>query len=350
MADVLFVCVRADIERAEMLADAFEAAGFSVDGAPADHADVNDAGAAIIFWSEASLRSREFLATAQRYMVAGNALVVCLNDAPPVTQVDGAPLFDLSDWDGEPEQLASLLRAVDRKINAPSIIDVELAPSAVALIENDDELANTEVSPSETEYFSLHGADAYAGLPVAWSAPEAPRADPPDVSDRPARRYRVPRAPVSLLRHGGALARVMALVLLVGGGVAFAATSLTPRQAPVQPVASQDFVEMSMPLNAVMEAGAPMPDFVPEPEQFAQVQAPSYLREPESAPRGARFEPTSDYVAPAPQALWLDTLHDEPAPAGAPLIAAAQDAVVLGSSDLPDEMFKPEPAAKPAPV
>jgi hypothetical protein len=346
MADVLFVCVRADIERAEALADMFEAAGFSVDGAPSDDADVKGASAAIILWSRSSLRSREFLTTAQRYIDAGNALIACLSDPPPVADVNGAQVFDLSAWNGDPDDalIDPLFRAVDRSVGAAAGLDIELAPRLVALADSDDDFVAAEASVAESEYFSLHGADAYAGLPVAWSAPDSQRSEPPNLSDRPARRYRAPHASSSLLRHGGAIARLMALVLIVGGGVAFAATSLAPRQTPLQPQARQEIVQASMPLDAVMEAGAPMPEFLPEPNQFAQnAEPPARLREPASAPAGAQFEPTA-FTAPTPLPLWLDTV--EPTLAGAPLIARAQDAAVLGSAELPDEMFKPEPIAK----
>ncbi|MEQ1492329.1 MAG: hypothetical protein ABL932_17435 [Terricaulis sp.] len=61
MADVLIVCVREDEPQAKALADMFEAAGFSIGGAPNSDGALRSSGAGVVVWSQASIRSRPFL-------------------------------------------------------------------------------------------------------------------------------------------------------------------------------------------------------------------------------------------------------------------------------------------------
>src|SRR5689334_25160057 len=65
MADVLIVCVREDEPQAKALAEMFEAAGFSIGGAPSSDAALRSSGAGVVVWSQASIRSRPFLDAAR---------------------------------------------------------------------------------------------------------------------------------------------------------------------------------------------------------------------------------------------------------------------------------------------
>lgn len=120
MADVLIVCVREDEPQAKALAEMFEAAGFSIGGAPSSDAALRSSGAGVIVWSQASIRSRPFLDAAQRVINAGKAVVASLIEPPPPSSIGDAPAFDLSQWPGDPDDpgLDPLFFAVDRMVTS----------------------------------------------------------------------------------------------------------------------------------------------------------------------------------------------------------------------------------------
>lgn len=123
MADVLIVCVREDEPRAKALAEMFEAAGFSIGGAPSTDGALRSTGAGVVVWSQAAIRSRPFLDAAQRVINADKAVVASLIDPPPPSSVGNAATFDLSRWDGDPNDssLDPLFFAVDRMVNASRV-------------------------------------------------------------------------------------------------------------------------------------------------------------------------------------------------------------------------------------
>jgi hypothetical protein len=120
MADVLIVCVREDEPRAKALAEMFEAAGFSIGGAPSSDGALRSSGAGLVVWSQASIRSRPFLDAAQRVINAEKAVVASLIEPPPPSSIGDSPVFDLSRWDGDPNDpsLDPLFFAVDRMVNS----------------------------------------------------------------------------------------------------------------------------------------------------------------------------------------------------------------------------------------
>lgn len=120
MADVLIVCVREDETLAKAFADMFERAGLHVGGAPGAPEDMRHCGAALVVWSQASIRSRAFLDAAQRAVNAGKAVVACLIAPPPPASINHAPAFDLSRWTGDPDDpvLDPLFFSVDRMVAA----------------------------------------------------------------------------------------------------------------------------------------------------------------------------------------------------------------------------------------
>jgi hypothetical protein len=71
-------------------------------------------------WSQASIRSRPFLDAAQRVINAGKAVVASLIEPPPPSSIGDAPAFDLSVWQGDPNDSAldPLFFAVDRMVNS----------------------------------------------------------------------------------------------------------------------------------------------------------------------------------------------------------------------------------------
>lgn len=120
MADVLIVCVREDEPQAKALAEMFEAAGFSIGGAPSNDAALRSSGAGLVVWSQASIRSRPFLDAAQRVINARKAIVASLIEPPPPSSIGDSPVFDLSRWDGDTEDpaLDPLFFAIDRMVNS----------------------------------------------------------------------------------------------------------------------------------------------------------------------------------------------------------------------------------------
>jgi protein TonB len=120
VADVLIVCVREDEPQAKALAEMFEAAGFSIGGAPSSDAGLRSSGAGLVVWSQASIRSRPFLDAAQRVINARKAIVASLIEPPPPSSIGDSAVFDLSQWDGDPDDpsLDPLFFAVDRMVNA----------------------------------------------------------------------------------------------------------------------------------------------------------------------------------------------------------------------------------------
>ncbi len=132
MADVLIVCVREDEPQAKALAEMFEAAGFSIGGAPSSDGALRSSGAGVVVWSQASIRSRPFLDAAQRVINAGKAVVASLIEPPPASSIGSSPAFDLSQWDGDPNDpsLDPLFFAVDRMVNAARTAVGATAPIA----------------------------------------------------------------------------------------------------------------------------------------------------------------------------------------------------------------------------
>lgn len=117
MSDVVMVCVRDDIERAEGLAAMFEDFGFSVSDATDDDA-LGACGASVVIWSDAAKTSLELAAVVERAIATRKAVVLNLSStlAP-----DGARfVFDLTAWTGDPddEALDPLFFTLDRMVIA----------------------------------------------------------------------------------------------------------------------------------------------------------------------------------------------------------------------------------------
>src|SRR5262249_16868275 len=92
----------------------------SIGGAPSSDGALRSSGAGVVVWSQASIRSRPFLDAAQRVINADKAVVASLIEPPPPSSVGNSPSFDLSDWNGDPNDpsLDPLFFAVDRMVNS----------------------------------------------------------------------------------------------------------------------------------------------------------------------------------------------------------------------------------------
>jgi protein TonB len=286
MADVLIVCVREDEPQAKALADMFEAAGFTIGGAPGSDAALRSSGAGVVVWSQASIRSRPFLDAAQRVINANKAVVASLIEPPPPASIGDALAFDLSRWSGDPDDpsLDPLFFAVDRMVNA--------ARAAV-------------------------GAPAAEPAPQAFEPPPSLRPPPPRPAPRPAppppplsdqlgseaahwRAIRNSRDPAVFLdylsRYGadGAFADVAELRLkqLTESGAPLAPQRMpapaprldpAPRRAPEPPQRRPD----PPPPRRVEAAPAPQRRRDPPPPTYDQRYERSEAREPPKAEGGA---------------------------------------------------------------
>lgn len=244
MADVLIVCVREDEPQAKALADMFEAAGFSIGGAPTSDGALRSSGAGVVVWSQASIRSRPFLDAAQRVINADKAVVASLIDPPPPSSIGESPAFDLSRWDGDPNDpaLDPLFFAVDRMVNAARAgvgaaqretrdYDPPPAPRRTAI----------QAEPPPRRQEPQYRAPAAPEPPQSYRVP--PSSDPLGSEAEHWRAIRDSRNPADfmdyLARYGpdGAFSEVAELRLkqLTGPGDARAPATTPPRPAVRQP-------------------------------------------------------------------------------------------------------------------
>jgi len=153
MADVLFVFVREDTQRAQALAALFAAANHDIGDSAVDNAALELCGASVVLWSRFAIASKSFLAAAQRVLDSGKGVVASLGQPPPAWVVGHAPIYDLSQWNVDPEHdvLDPLFMAVDYRVTA-----------------NRDELAGVE--PLED-----HLAGWTADLPMSPSGVDEPK-------------------------------------------------------------------------------------------------------------------------------------------------------------------------------
>lgn len=188
MADVLIVCVREDEPQAKALADMFEAAGFSIGGAPSNDAALRSSGAGVVVWSQASIRSRPFLDAAQRVVNAGKAVVASLIEPPPASSIGSSPSFDLSHWDGDPNDpaLDPLFFAVDRMVNSARAAVGSAAPAAEQAYDPPPRAAPAAPRSSATPRRSGPSAEHLGSEAEHWRAIRESR-DPADFMDYLAR-------------------------------------------------------------------------------------------------------------------------------------------------------------------
>jgi protein TonB len=286
MADVLIVCVREDEPQAKALADMFEAAGFSIGGAPTNDGALRSSGAGVIVWSRSSIRSRPFLDAAQRVVNAGKGVVASLIEPPPPSSVGDSATFDLSSWNGDAEdpQLDPLFFAVDRMVNnARAAVGAPAAEPAPQSFEPPPSLRPPPAAPPQR------------AAPLR-PAPQSPPAMPNLFSNRARegglnseaehwRAIRDSKNPADFMdyiaRYGadGAFAEVAELKLkqLTGGS-----TSASPtRAAPLRDAARSAAVE---PPRQRSYEPPPQPTRRIEPPQSRRAEAPPPQRRPDPPP------------------------------------------------------------------
>jgi len=136
MADVHMVCVDADLEPGEALAETLKGSGYSIGGAPLDNAALQSCGAGLIVWSRAAVRSPAFIQVAGRLIAKRKAIIAGLAPLPSPDSLAHAPAFDLTHWDGWPRDpaLDPLYSAVSQQVGAAR--SSLLYPAASGLLES----------------------------------------------------------------------------------------------------------------------------------------------------------------------------------------------------------------------
>lgn len=188
MAGVVFVFVREDASEAETLADAFDAAGYSIAGS--DAADV-----CVVLWSRHAVRSPAFRDAAERVLRSGRAIVAGLVAPPPSAAVFDAHVVDLTGWDGADESALSAL------IEAAEAIAHPIAADAIIL-------------PSRSVYVDAEFTEAAA--PLLLGSADAEQAEPKLGAPAPRRKFRRVGQRRAHKREYAAL--LFAVIALLGGG------------------------------------------------------------------------------------------------------------------------------------
>lgn len=263
MADLIFLAIRTDLERAATLAHALGGAGLSIES-PFSAEALESCGAVVVVWSRAASRCEEFVESAQAAIGSGKAMIACLN-WPGAEMETAAPCFDLSAWRGDlgADALDDFFYAVYSKAVAARRDD-----EAEEALEEDDLLAAPEAESAVIALWDAPPArEDSAKFALAWSSdlPDKPLAVPQ--SRAPKRKRRSGRALLFAVRAAG-------VALLIGAAVfAEAVHASAPRLHDALPTS---FASVSM--DYAGESAAPdFVDVTPTP--------PPWLREPASAPR-----------------------------------------------------------------
>ncbi len=222
----------------------FEAAGFSIGGAPSDDAVLRSAGAGVVVWSQASIRSRPFLDAAQRVINSGKAVVASLIEPPPASSIGSSPAFDLSRWDGDPNDpsLDSLFFAVDKMVNAAraGVVSAVRKPASAP-----SRATQAGVTPLETEakhwrairdssdpadfmdYLSRYGADGAFSEVAEIKLKRLAASTPRDLSPRRTQTLRTrvtrsssTRSPLAVTRRANPFLVLYQQIASVGGALA----------------------------------------------------------------------------------------------------------------------------------
>jgi hypothetical protein len=307
MGGVVFVFVREDASEAETLAEAFDAAGFSISGS-----DLSADALRIVLWSRHALRSHAFHDAAEQALRSGRAVVASLIAPPPSESVFGAPIIDLSAWDGEDSAaLDPLFEAADVMARCASSNVIEL-PSRPAYEDAEFTEGALQLVSVETERVRR--------ARQAWEAPIPdhmlrPTGEKPPVQEKLG--AVAPRHDFRRLGQRRAHARVhaalaFAVLALIGGGL-FGVTLAPDPAPPTRAVHTVAIEPGGVSLASASAEAAGLEDAAPVEAQRLFEPAPQAGRrglEPPSARtiRRARYAPGDDRAAYRPPALIPDAI------------------------------------------
>jgi hypothetical protein len=273
MAGVVFVFVREDASEAETLAEAFDAAGYSITGS-----NLDDSALAVVIWSRKALHSQAFKQAAERALRSGRAVVASLIRAPASGNMFGAPVVDLSGWDGEDDAaLDPLFEAADEIVRPAAPTNVIVLPSRPVYEDAEFVELAPQLSNVESEQVKRMRRSWEAPIPshMLRPVPEAPR----EKLGAPSPRRDFPRLLPKEGHSRAHAALAFAVIALLGGGVF--ATNLAMAPAPPAPIVEAAAVSMT---SASADATG-LEDVVP------REQTPLFEPPPQAGRRG--LEPPS---------------------------------------------------------
>lgn len=313
MTGVVFVFVREDASEAETLANAFESAGFRLTSD-----DIDAEAIAIIVWSRHAVRSGAFREATERALYERMAIIASLN-AAPADAVLGAPIIDLSAWNGEENaSLAPLFEAANDLIRPPRANVIEL-PARPAY----EDAEFVEVGPQSPNL----DIERDRRLRLAWEAPISAQTVPATPDDPPTPKLGAAEPRRDFRRVGerrdtpGAFAAIaLAAILLVGGGV-IALEHSAPTEAPIaraSQIVAEDVIIDAAPVSLTLasEEADGLEDAAPveSPAQIgrAGLEPPSARNIHRVTARSARDE-VNAYRPPAliPEAVAMDLQRGE---------------------------------------
>ncbi len=311
MAGVVFVFVREDASDAETLAEAFDAAGYSITGS-----DANSEALSVVLWSRAAQRSPAFQRAAEQALRAGKAIIASLAAPPSREHVFNAPVVDLSGWSGEDgAALDPLFDAADRIAHAarPDVIVLPARP-----VYEDAQFTELPLQIASVEYERANRRSWEAPIPTGMLRPM--RGEPPQKLGAPSPRRdfrRMSRRRPNARAHA---AVAFAVIALIGGGVFALSANPTPEAAPVRTAQDGGVQGGSVSLTSAsagamgLEDVAPKespPLFEPAPQRgHAGLEPPSArtIRRAAYAPRRTQRDDRAAYQAPVliPESITAD--------------------------------------------
>jgi hypothetical protein len=251
MQGVVFIFVREDASDVEMLAEAFESAGYAISGA-----DKTDNALNVIVWSRASVRSRSFYDAAEDALATGCAIVVSFIAPPARPDVMGAPIVDLSAWNGEEGEALNEMfeRALD-VLHPPRPNVIALPPRP-----NYEDAEFVEGPPQITSVTS----ESASSVRAVWDAPHqdpAPKRGAPS----PRRDFRRLGARRSQTRAHAASAFAVIAILSAGAFVTSLAATATANVQNQRVEARSETSGVSLTSASADAIG--LQDVAPEPAQ-----------------------------------------------------------------------------------
>jgi hypothetical protein len=303
MAGVVFVFVREDASEAETLAEAFDAAGFSISGNSSDSEALG-----VVIWSRKALHSPAFKDAAERALRSGRAVVASLTAPPPRESVFDAPVIDLSAWDGEDDAaLDPLFEAAD-EIVRPAPTNVIVLPARPVYEDAEFVEAAPQLTSGESERVKRMRQSWEAPIPTQMLRPVREAPQEKLGAPAPRRDFRRLRVKEGHPRVHAALA--FAVVALLGGGVIAMNVANAPSSAPRVAVAEARIVETS-PVSftsasadaAGLEDVTPTeatPLFEPAPQVGRRGLEPPSARQIRRASHARRYPPGDDRAAYEP--------------------------------------------------
>ncbi|MCX7359410.1 MAG: hypothetical protein NT015_14870 [Alphaproteobacteria bacterium] len=256
MAGVVFVFVREDASEVEILAEAFDEAGYSITGS-------ENAELCVVVWSRRALRSETFRAVADNAFRTGRAIVAALFAPPAREDVLDAPIVDLSQWDGvETLALSPLFEAADDILH-PIEASVIALPSRPVCEDAEFTEATLMITSSAPKTKATRQAwEVPLPSKVLSAVPDEPPVEPKLGAAKPRRDFRRVGARKQQGRAHAAL--VFAVIAILGGGAFVASVAANTASYVQNSERAKAEVSGGVSLTSATADAVGMEDLVPE--------------------------------------------------------------------------------------